>query len=122
MLTTLLDKILISSEIIFLNSNLTDVEESVAGLNGNIENIFAVKGKNNVDYNTLNAGIHYCGTGCLNAPESYCRVICLYSYKNPSVDSVQLAFSVSIPTMYRRRMGNDGSWEDWRKITFDPIK
>lgn len=75
-----------------------------------------------MDYNNLTAGIHYCGIGCLNAPESYCRVICLYSVKNPGVDSVQIAFSVSTPTMYRRRMGSDGSWGEWRKITFDPIE
>ena len=91
-------------------------------MNSNLENIFAVSGKNNVDYNNLTAGIHYCGIGCLNAPESYCKVICLYSVKNPSVDSIQLAFSVSTPTMYRRRMGSDGSWGEWRKITFDPIE
>ena len=74
-----------------------------------------------MDYNTLTAGIHYCGDGCLNAPENYCRVICLYTTKNPIHDSVQLAFAISAPTMYRRRTGNDGLWEDWRKITFNAI-
>lgn len=103
------------------NYETTSLENEIAGLNGNLENIFTANGKNNVDYNTLTAGIHYCGTGCLNAPEGHCRVICLYSYKNPSTDSIQLAFSVSTPTMYRRRMGSGGTWGDWRKITFDAI-
>ena len=104
-----------------MNSNLENIGEDVDRLNGNLENIFVVRGKNNVDYDTLTAGIHYCGTGCLNAPEVYCRVICLYSEKNPGNDALQIAFSIPNPTMYRRRMGSSGSWGEWRKIIFDAI-
>ena len=75
-----------------------------------------------MDYNNLTAGIHYCGIGCLNAPEDYCRIICLYSGKNPGNDALQIAFSIPNPTTYRRRMGSDGSWGGWRKKTFDPIE
>lgn len=95
-----------------MNSNLSE-------LNGNIENIFIAKVKNNVDYNTLEAGIHYCGEGCSHAPENYCRVLCLYSNVSPTHDDVQVAFAVSTPTMYKRRSGNNGTWEEWSKIVFD---
>lgn len=105
------------------NYEVTSLENEIAGLNENIENIFVKQSKHNVDYNNLEAGIHYCGDGCTHAPENYCRVICLYSGKNPSpsADCIQLAFAISSSVMYRRSLSNDGTWGDWRKITFDAI-
>lgn len=101
------------------NYQVTSLENEIAGLNGNIENIFIANTKNNVDYNDLTAGIHYCGTGCSHAPDNYCRVLCLYSNISPAHDALQIAFAVTSPVLYRHRLGDDGTWGEWSKIVFD---
>ena len=82
----------------------------------NLENIFVKPSTPNVDYNTLTAGIHYCGDNCTHAPANYCRVICLYSGKNPGRDALQIAFAISERIFFVRTTNSSGAWTDWKKI------
>ena len=96
--------------------SVISLKEEVAGLNGNLENIFVKPSTHDVDYNTLTAGIHYCGDNCTHAPTSYCRVICLYSGKNPGRDALQIAFAISERIFFVRTTNSSGAWTDWKKI------
>lgn len=69
--------------------------------------------ENNIDYNNLKAGLHYCGTGCTNAPEDYCRVLCMYSSENVTNDCIQVAYPVLSNKIYMRKYGNPGIWTNW---------
>lgn len=71
--------------------------------------------KNNIDYNDLPIGFHYCGTGCTNSPSDYCRVICLYNTNNES-DKIQVAYSVINSTMFIRTAVST-TWGKWYKFS-----
>lgn len=77
--------------------------------------MFPNKVKNNIDYNDLPIGFHYCGTGCTNSPSDYCRVICLYNTSNES-DKIQVAYSVLNPTMFIRTAVST-KWGKWYKFS-----
>ena len=71
---------------------------------------------NNIDYNDLPSGIHYCGTGCAHAPETNCKVICLYGSGGTVGDALQIAFSLLNPCMYTR-VSRSSKWQNWTKFT-----
>lgn len=71
--------------------------------------------KNNIDYNDLPIGFHYCGTGCTNSPSDYCRVICLYSTSNKN-DKIQVAYSVLNSKMFIRTAVST-TWGKWYKFS-----
>lgn len=73
--------------------------------------------KNNIDYNDLPIGIHYCGTGCTNSPGDYYRVICLYNASNDH-DKIQVAYSVVSGIMSIRTSVNT-TWKEWKKFSDD---
>lgn len=75
--------------------------------------------EDNIDYNNLKAGLHYCGTGCAHAPENYCRVLCMYSSENPTNDSIQVAYPVLSNKIYMRKYGNPGIWTEWKTFSDD---
>ena len=75
--------------------------------------------ENNIDYNNLKAGLHYCGTGCAHAPEDYCRVLCMYSSENPTNDSIQVAYPALSSKIYMRKYGNPGIWTEWTIFSDD---
>lgn len=76
------------------------------------------KSVNNIDYNDLTAGLHYCGTGCANAPGPYCRVMCLYSSDSNKTDGIQIAYGVLTYRMYLRR-SNASEWTEWLTFSDD---
>ena len=78
--------------------------------------VFIKAQQNNVDYNELAPGFHYCGTGCTNAPGSYMRVLCLYGGNKPGGDSIQIAFGVIDGNIYKR-VYLTGNWTPWYKFT-----
>lgn len=83
----------------------------------NSEDALAAYIKSDLDYNDLPCGVHYLGAGCKNAPENYCRVLCLYGIQGARLnDAIQVAFSVLNPAIYTRAY-NNGSWTKWRKFT-----
>ena len=73
--------------------------------------------KNNIDYNDLPIGFHYCGTGCTNSPGDYYRVICLYS-SNSDNDKIQVAYSVISGIMSIRTSVNT-TWKEWKTFSDD---
>ena len=73
---------------------------------------------NNIDYNDLTSGLHYCGIGCTNAPAPYCRVMCLYSSDSKKNDGVQIAYGVSTYRIYFRRL-NASEWTEWLTFSDD---
>lgn len=73
----------------------------------------------NIDYNNLTAGLHYCGANCTNAPENYCRVLCIYSYEANRNDGIQIAFAVLSSKIYRRKYSNSAGWTEWTTFSDD---
>lgn len=78
----------------------------------NSKNIFVTGYSKTFDYNELDAGVYYGGTNCDNAPENYCRAICMYSSENDQNDGIQVAFPVTSGKIYRRAC-NNSLWSKW---------
>lgn len=73
----------------------------------------------NIDYNNLTSGLHYCGANCTNAPENYCRVLCIYSFEANRNDGIQIAFAVLSSKIYRRKYSNSAGWTEWTTFSDD---
>lgn len=73
----------------------------------------------NIDYNNLTSGLHYCGANCTNAPENYCRVLCIYSLEANRNDGIQIAFAVLSSKIYRRKYSNSAGWTEWTTFSDD---
>lgn len=101
-------------------SELDTTAKTVLGaldeLNG--KNPFEANAKNNIDYNDLTAGVHFCYKGCTNSPGDYQRVICLRGQSNQSYDRIQVAYGVSTRKMSLRSMINN-AWTEWKTFSDD---
>lgn len=73
----------------------------------------------NIDYNNLTSGLHYCGANCINAPENYCRVLCIYSFEANRNDGIQIAFAVLSSKIYRRKYNDSAGWTEWTTFSDD---